>query len=155
MRPPARMTILPTLTLLTMMPVGSPVTWSFSSTSAADGSVLIELTAQCEQGWHIYATELPSNEGPIATSFRFTPSDAYKVIGELKEPEPKEQYDPNFAMTVLSHSGAPRFVLNVMPRTHEPFMVDGQVEFMVCNDRTCLPPVVVPFSITVIPAMTK
>lgn len=149
------MTILPTLALLATVPVGSPVSWSFSSASAADGSVLIEFAAECAEGWHIYATELPSDEGPIATSFRFTPSNAYKAIGELKEPLPDEQYDPNFAMTVLSHSGSPRFVLNVMPRTHERFVVEGQVEYMVCNERTCLPPVVVPFSITVTPATTK
>ena len=149
------MTILPTLALIATLPVGSPVTWSFSSAPAADGSVLIELTAQCAEGWHIYATELPSDEGPIATSFRFAPSEAYKVVGELKEPVPEEQYDPNFAMTVRSHSGAPRFVLSIMPRTHEPFAVDGEVEFMVCNERTCLPPVIVPFTVRVEPVLKK
>jgi len=146
---------LPTLALIGLLPSDGPVTWSFASVQAANGSVLIELTAQLEMGWHIYATELPSDEGPIATTFRFTPSPAFAVLGELAEPKAEEHFDPNFEMTVRYHSDAPRFVLTVVPNTLEAFSVEGEVEFMVCNDKTCLPPTVVPFSVRIEPVLKK
>ncbi len=109
----------------------------------------VMLTAQLEEGWHLYATELSSDQGPIPTSFRFMPSDAFEVAGVLMEPEAKEEYDPNFAMTVRHHSGRPVFSLPIMRKSKEAFTVEGELEFMVCNDKTCLPPEVVRFSIPI------
>ena len=74
---------------------------------------------------------------------------SFSIVGELKEPDPVEEYDPNFAMMVRYHSGQPRFVLSIKPSSDAPFVVEGEVEYMVCNDKTCLPPMTVPFRITV------
>jgi DsbC/DsbD-like thiol-disulfide interchange protein len=130
---------------------GSPVAWSFGSNSTDDGKVMIILTAQLEDGWHIYATDLPNDEGPLPTEFRFIPSEAWEVTIPLTEPEPVEEYDPNFATIVRHHSGTPRYTMLVERVNGDPFTVQGEVEYMVCNDRTCLPPVVVPFTIEVEP----
>ncbi len=129
----------------------SPVTWHFGASGTDDGKVLITMTAQLEDGWHIYATELPSEEGPLPTEFRFTESAAYTVNIPLTEPEPVEEYDPNFLTTVRHHSGTPRYTMLVERVEAGSFTVQGEVEYMVCNDRTCLPPVVVPFNIEVGP----
>lgn len=125
-----------------------PATWSFAAVVTEGDRVEVILTAQLEEGWHLYATELPSDQGPIATSFTFTPSEAF-TAGTLVEPAAKEEYDPNFAMVVRHHSGAPVFKLPIVRRTADAFTVEGELEFMVCNDKTCLPPEVVPFKIAV------
>jgi thiol:disulfide interchange protein DsbD len=70
-------------------------------------------------------------------------------MGPLNEPVPKEEFDPNFEMQVRYHPGNPRFTQRIKPATANGFVVEGEVEFMVCNDVTCLPPTAVPFRIEV------
>ncbi len=122
-----------------------PASWTFSAMAMPDGQVELTLEARLEKGWYMYATELPSDDGPIATTFTFQPSEAYEVGGAFREPVPVETYDPNFAMTVRYHSDTVRFVLPVKPQSDGAFVVEGEVEYMTCTDRTCLPPRVVPF----------
>ncbi|MBK7385065.1 MAG: sugar transporter [Flavobacteriales bacterium] len=143
--------ILPLLGLLSVSPDANPASWTFSARTLPNGQVSIELIATLEKGWHLYATELPSDQGPVPTSFRFEPSRAYEVVGKLVEPDPVVGYDINFGMVVRHHSGTPRFELIIDPVAKGPFLVEGEVEYMVCNEKTCLPPITVPFSIRVTP----
>lgn len=138
------------LVLGLMLPEPSiPIDWRFSAVLRADGLVEVNCDARLDEGWHLYATQLPSEDGPIATSIRITPSMQYGAALSLVEPEPTEQYDPNFAMQVRYHAGAPRFTVLLKPTSSPDIAVRGEVEYMVCNDKTCLPPVVVPFEVPV------
>lgn len=137
------------LFLLASAFTGAPVTWEFTAVPLADGVYEVRSTATTEDGWHIYATSLENDLGPIPTSIRFTPSKAYTLIGELVEPVPVEEFDPNFEMQVRYHSGETVFAQRVKPTADGSFVVEGEVEYMVCNDKTCLPPVGVPFRIEV------
>jgi thiol:disulfide interchange protein DsbD len=128
---------------------GPPVTWNFSSALEDEGSVQLRLEAVAEEGWHIYATELENDLGPIPTTIRFEPSEDHELLGTLVEPLPKEEYDPNFEMQVRYHSGRPVFTQRIKPVTSEAFVVEGEIEYMVCNDVTCLPPTTIPFRIEV------
>lgn len=141
-------------TLLTAMAPAGPVTWSFAAKPAPDGVVSIELTATVGEGWHIYATKLENDLGPIPTTIRFEKNDALVPVGELGEPVPEEVFDPNFEMQVRYHSGAPVFVQQ-FKTTAAVQVVKGEVEFMVCNDKTCLPPEVVKFSLDIPAADVK
>ncbi|MBK8500514.1 MAG: hypothetical protein IPL52_17260 [Flavobacteriales bacterium] len=146
------MNILPALVSLIAVPQPSgPVRWSTEASVASDGSVRVEIVAHCEEGWHIYATELPSDQGPLPTVFRFTPSSAYASLGALQEPKAVEEFDENFGVQVRHHSGEARFLLSVKPVISGAFSVEGEVEYMACNGSTCLPPVSVPFKIDITP----
>jgi thiol:disulfide interchange protein DsbD len=76
-------------------------------------------------------------------------TDQYEPIGGVEEPEPREGYDPNFAMVVRYHPGDTRFTRRLRPTASGPLTVSGEVEYMCCNDRTCLPPTVVSFQLEV------
>lgn len=129
--------------------LAQPVQWSFLAVAEKDGSVVLELNAQAEEGWHIYATVLPSDEGPLPTEFRFSPSDSFELVGLIHEPDPVEEYDPNFAVDVRFHHGATRFAQRIKINSEEPLTVVGELEYMCCNGSTCLPPLIVPFRIPV------
>jgi hypothetical protein len=129
--------------------MGQPIAWSFAAVTDSSGALFVELTATAETGWHLYATELPSDEGPIATSFTFTPSENYSLSGPLLEPGAIEEYDPNFAMLVRYHGGVTRFKQGIIPNGTGAFVVEGVLEYMCCNDHTCLPPLRVPFRIPI------
>ena len=47
-----------------------PVTWSFGSEKTADNKFDIVMTADIDNGWHLYAMDIAEG-GPIATSFTF------------------------------------------------------------------------------------
>ena len=119
-----------------------PVSWEFR----AEGSdVLAQATVQ--DGWHIYATELPRNDGPFPTVFSLRNARTELRLERIEEPVPVAEYDPNFAMDVLYHSGRPLFRIHVAGTDKGSNTLKGTVEYMVCNDVTCLPPKVVPFTV--------
>lgn len=149
------MHVLLLLTALSLLPVAGPVQWSFVAEPAGDGLVSVELTATVEEGWHIYATRLENDLGPIPTAVRFDTNDALVPVGVLAEPEPEEVFDPNFDMQVRYHSGTPVFTQRFKVLAKGAGTVKGEVEFMVCNDKTCLPPEVVKFEIPVEAAQSK
>jgi DsbC/DsbD-like thiol-disulfide interchange protein len=141
--------LLALLTFLMPAPPSSPAAWSFACVGAKDGLAVVEVKAELEPGWHLYALDLPSDQGPIPTSITLKASKDYALVGPVLEPVPVEAYDDNFAMLVRYHAGSPTFTLKVKPLVSGAFDMEGEVVFMVCNDKTCLPPVAVPFRITV------
>lgn len=126
---------------------GGPVSWAFSVGSTSD-TVLARITAVCEVGWHIYALDLPSDDGPLPTVIAATPEPAYTALSP-REPMPMESVDPNFAMLVRYHEGTVPFTLPVLRGTADAFTIDGSVEYMACNDKTCLPPRTVRFKLDI------
>lgn len=124
-----------------------PVKWTFTS-GITDGRVHVDLIATCEEGWHIYALALPRDDGPLPTLIRTTSAGTFKPA-PVEEPAAEEVDDPNFGMRVRYHSGTFTFRIPIERLTNEAFAVAGEVEFMACNDRTCLPPQVVAFSVPI------
>ncbi len=134
---------------ISTLAMAQPVAWSFRAVPLGGGEHRLELTAVNEGGWHLYATVLPSDEGPVPTSFSFVPDSSHVQVGALEEPVPVEKYDPNFAMVVRYHEDTTRFAQRIKAIKAGPFTVEGELEYMCCNGNTCLPPLVVPFSIPV------
>jgi hypothetical protein len=137
------------LACISTLSMAQPVSWSFQAVPLGNGEYRLELTAVNEDDWYLYATVLPSDEGPVPTSFRFTAAESYTLVDSLVEPGPVEQYDPNFAMVVRYHEDTTRFSQRIKAVGTDPFTVEGELEYMCCNSITCLPPLVVPFSIPV------
>ena len=133
----------------------APVKWTFAAVELPNGQVRIDMMATIETGWHVYATELPSDDGPIATSIIVAPGPQFTIVGTPTEPEPDKAYDPNFAMTVHHHSTKATFSQMIARRKPGSFTITGSVEYMACNDRMCLPPVTVPFSVDIAAVRTK
>jgi thiol:disulfide interchange protein DsbD len=133
------------LFLLSLFAPSSPAQWKVSAVAAADGTLVVHCDAALEDGWHVYATELPNNEGPLPTVFRLAEGSTGRLL-RVEEPAPVEAYDPNFGMVVRYHDGSPRFTLHTSAKATGP--VSGEVEYMLCNDKTCLPPTVYAFTVS-------
>ena len=67
-----------------------------------------------------------------------------KEIGKLEK-----SYDKNFKSVLKYYSKKVVFVQKVKVKSAVATVVNGTVNFMVCNDRLCLPPRDVPFTIKV------
>ena len=122
-----------------------PVKWSFESKQ--DGlDVTLIFTADIEEEWHLYDTELPDG-GPIRTSINFADSSLFEFVGKLtKEPLPTEYFDKIFNMNVGYFSKQAVLTQKIKLKSAEKVDIKGFVEFMSCNDETCTPPTEADFS---------
>ncbi|MEI7663949.1 MAG: sugar transporter, partial [Bacteroidota bacterium] len=92
-----------------------PVKWSFKTEQVTPGEATLLLIAKADRKWHVYSQDVPDNPKghPIATTFTFTKSKHYELVGKVREPKPIEDFDPNFDM-VLKY-----FADNYSGRVHE------------------------------------
>jgi thiol:disulfide interchange protein DsbD len=129
--------------------VYEPVSWKFETTYTDDNKAELKFIATIEDGWHVYALNLPSEEGPIPTSFTLTPSDKYQLVGKVKQGKYKTDFDPNFDMDLNYFDKKATFTQTIDRKSVKDFNVEGFLTFMVCNDEMCLPPEDVEFKINV------
>ncbi len=121
----------------------TPVTWSFSSEKIQDNTYELQLKASIEKGWHLYAQNIEEG-GPIPTTFTFKENPNTKLIGNVLEPKGHTEYDPNFDMQLTWFENNVIFTQKVSALNDTK--LEGEVEFMVCDDEKCLPPEYVEFS---------
>jgi thiol:disulfide interchange protein DsbD len=123
----------------------APVSWSFFKSEIKNGNVELSFKADIDEGWHLYSQHLPEG-GPIPTSFSFEKDSLnFELIGEVREPDPIKEYDPNFEMELLFFGKEAVFTQKIKILSQDTFTIKGSLEFMVCNDKMCLPPEVVEY----------
>lgn len=134
--------------------VEKPVHWKFNLEPISGDEYNLVFSADIDAPWHMYANEIPEG-GPIATTFNYTDQKGFKLAGKLKELSKKEvKFDPTFKMDIGMFAEKAVFKQKIEVTSSKPFDIKGYVEFMVCNDRTCLAPEEVEFSFQV-PAAKK
>ena len=116
-----------------------PVKWSFSAEKVSDNVYDLVFTATVDAGWSIYGQDIPAG-GPVPTAFVFEKGSGYKMIGKTTQPTAKVKYDPNFEMELTMFSGKPVFKQRVEVTSDKEVRIKGYVEFMCCDDKSCLPP---------------
>jgi len=101
---------------------------------------LVVLTADIQAGWHIYAQGPDNGDGPIPTSFKFEKSDLFSLSGGvIPKSKAKVSFDPTFKKNIGVHEGRVIFEQKVILHKGAK-LIKGSLEFMVCNDKQCLPP---------------
>lgn len=106
----------------------------------------IVFTATADKGWHLYDMNLPEG-GSVSTSFTFETLNGAELIGQpVPSVKPTTVYDEQFAMNLRWYPGTVSFTQKLKVTDPAKFKAEGEVEFMACNDETCLPPDQIPFS---------
>ncbi|MBS1754205.1 MAG: hypothetical protein KF741_12145 [Ferruginibacter sp.] len=128
--------------------INNPVTWTYSAKKVADKVYEIHMTANIDGNWHLYAQD--AGEGPEPTTFSFTANPLITFDGKVKEVGKLEKsYDKNFNSVLKYYAKKVDFVQKIKVKSSVATVVKGTVNYMVCNDRQCLPPKDVPFSVKV------
>lgn len=123
-----------------------PIKWNIKLIDSESAEKEIQFTAKAEKGWHLYDMNLPEG-GPVSTSFVFEKKNGYELIGTpTASVTPKVVYDELFNMELRWYSGTVTFIQKIKVTNPKKFMLTGEIEFMACNDETCLPPDRIPFS---------
>ena len=125
----------------------TPVKWSYAAKKTGKNEAVVFLKATMQPGWHIYSQYVKEG-GPIPTSFKFSPSKTYSVIGKTTQPKAVDKFEKTFSMNVSYFENAVIFQQKVKLNAAQT-VVKGTLEFMACNDSKCLPPEEVSFSVAI------
>ena len=127
--------------------IEKPVTWSYAAKKVSKTEAVLYLKATIEDRWHIYSQNVKDG-GPVKTTFTFSPSKDFSLVGKTAEPKAIVKFEDTFKMNVAYFEKSVIFQQKVKLNKGTT-TVKGKVEYMVCNDRQCLPPEEVVFSIPV------
>jgi len=124
------------------------VKWIFTTKKIADNTYEVMMTANINGNYHMYAQN--PGEGPVPTSFNFNRNPLIQLDGKIKEVgNIKKVYEDAFGSEVRFYEKTVSFVQQVKVRGSAKNSLAGKVEFMVCNDKECLPPATVDFNVNI------
>lgn len=126
--------------------IEAPVKWSYAAKRLPNNEAVVFLRATIQDGWHIYSQNVKDG-GPIKTSFTFAPSKEYALVGKPSEPAPIAKYEEAFKMDVSYFEKTVTFQQKIKLKSANVTAVKGQLEYMTCNNKKCLPPEDVDFTI--------
>ncbi len=128
------------LSFIAQAQVLTPVKWTTSVEKVSETEYKLISNATIDQGWHLYSQNVPEN-GPIPTSFTYDDSAAnFSVVGNTTEEEGTTVDDPVFNMRIKFFSNSAQFGQTVKILDENVSSIQAEVEFMVCDDKRCLPP---------------
>lgn len=129
------------IALVTQAQILTPVKWKIKfddKNGAVEKEILF--TATADKGWHLYDMNLPEG-GPISTSFTFETLKGAELVGQpTSSVTPTTVFDEQFQMNLRWYAGSVTFTQKLKVTDAAKFKAEGAVEFMACNDETCLPP---------------
>lgn len=125
-----------------------PVAWDFSFEKKGNKQYELIFIATIEEHSHIYSMNIPAN-GPIPTTFRFDTIPGFTLNGKPFEvTQAEEIMDEAFGFKIKTFSNKAEFRQKITANASS-FTATGAVNFMACNNATCMPPKDVEFSISI------
>lgn len=125
------------------------VNWKASMKMTSSTVGIITLTADIQQGWHIYGTKAVKS-GPIATQFSFDKLNNVVLVGKTKSSKKaSSHFDKTFDAKVSWWEGKVVFTQKFkVTNPSAPYSIGGNVKYMSCNEdkQKCNPPKAFEFS---------
>lgn len=134
--------------LLTAGAWAQNVTWKSSVETLGGNEYRIVLEAAIPASYHMYDMG-PYEGGPNPTTITFTPSEGIELEGDVEQiSTPHRYYDEMFQMEIGTFSGTAQFAQRVR-LTAEQATLQAAIEWMICDDTSCMPPDDTELTITV------
>ncbi len=123
----------------------NPVTFNYSVVKKGTDMYEVHVKAMLQPKWHIYSVKNPDG-GAIATELKIIDG---KVVGAVKEKgKLKTSFEKEFNVNQKYFESSVEFVqlVKTKPGSNK---ISGSINYMVCNDKQCLPPKEVEFKIKI------
>lgn len=118
-----------------------PVEWNVSTEAGDDGTIRLLFTARIDAPWHIYDVGPYDDMGPNATTVVFEPNESVTLVGGIEQlSKPVRLYDSLFMMEIGYFEQTARLAQTVRVAAGVKTELKARVEWMACNDESCLPP---------------
>ncbi len=116
-----------------------PIRWEVSEQRVDKNTVELTFTATIDNGWHLYGLTLPA-DGPKPTQFNYTTlHDAELEGGPVTNSKLIEKFDEMFDANLNWYEGKTVFTQKIAV-TSDAYVIKGEIEYMGCNDESCISP---------------
>ncbi len=116
----------------------SIVSWESATEQTSSDEYKITIRATIAEGYHIYDLEPFGGFNP--TTFTIEPSEGVELVGDITPlSTPHRYYDDIFEVDMGDYAGVAEFA-QAVKLTGKGGKVAITVEWMACNDQTCIPP---------------
>lgn len=125
----------------------NPVKWTWKAEAIGKGEYKVTFTGKIDKKWHTYS-QFIGEGGPVPTSFTFDDKNtAVQLVCKTTEAGPKvhEGHDVVFDMKLKYFED--EIVCTQIVKVNKDTTLKGVIEYMVCDDATCLPPTTVDFNL--------
>ncbi|MFO0415487.1 MAG: protein-disulfide reductase DsbD domain-containing protein [Bacteroidota bacterium] len=126
----------------------SKVSWKYSAKKLEADQYEIRLSATIQPGWHLYSQNQTKDAIALPTTIQFNKNPLATLSGKIKEVG--KLYDEVEKATKTRsrfYKETVDFVQVVTLKGQAKTAITGEIEFMVCDDKQCLPPETVKFSV--------
>jgi len=128
----------------------NPVSWTFTAKKISDKTYELHLTASMQSGWHLFSQVQPEDAVAIPTGFKLNNNPLITLDGKIKEIGKMEKFhDAKLDISANQYAEKVDFVQVVKLKSNVKTNITGSVEYQTCDDKKCLPPKTVTFSIPV------
>jgi len=120
---------------------GTKVKWDYTVKKISDKKYEVRVIATIQAGWHLYSQIQSADAIALPTKITFAKNPLITVAGTPKEVGVvTDAFDKATQSRSRFYANKVEFVQIVTLKTNVKTSVVGDVEFMVCDDRQCLPP---------------
>jgi hypothetical protein len=125
------------------------VQWNYSVKKIGNNTYEVHLAATINGDYHLYAQDA-GGEGPVPTSFTFSKNPLITLNGKVKESGNLiSKYETAWKHDVKYYEKTVDFIQVIKLKANVKTDFAGKVEFMVCNDKQCLPPAEIEIKVNV------
>lgn len=124
------------------------VKWQYAVVNKGKNLYELRMTATIDKGWHLYSQQQSADAIALPTTITFAKHPFIEFKG--KPVEEGKLYDEVEAATRTRsryYTNKVVFVQQLVFKKNIKTALSGDIEFMVCDDRQCLPPGTVKFSV--------
>ena len=133
-------------TAVAQMP--NPVQWTYFAKKIADKTYEVHLTASIQTNWHLYSQKQPEDAINQPTEVLFNKNPLVIFNGAVKEVGKMKLFkDEKLKISANQYSEKVDFVQVVKLKAHVKTNVVGSVEYQTCDDKKCLPPKKIDFTV--------
>ena len=128
----------------------NPVSWSFTASKLDDKTFEVHMKATLQSGWHLYSQTQPEDAIAIPTGFTLNKNPLILLDGKIKEVGKMEVFkDEKLDISANQYANTVDFIQTVKLKAKAKTSLSGSVEFQTCDDKKCLPPKTVNFTIAI------
>jgi hypothetical protein len=128
----------------------NPIQWTYTAKKIADKTYELQLTANIQNTWHLYSQKQPADAINQPTEIIFKKNPLVVFDGNIKEIGKLELFkDEKLKISANQYANKVVFVQKIKLKANVKTNVVGSVEFQTCDDKKCLPPKKIDFTIAV------
>ncbi len=122
------------------------VKWTFSADKVNDTTFNLKIVANIAEGWHIFSFNPGGDGSMLPPEFSFTKNADVKLVGKMAEAGKLIKEDTKDLMGIVNYYKT-KVTYTQKAIVKKSTSLKGSLNFMVCDDQMCLPPVDKEFSI--------